>query len=172
MMMSMLHAGGFEVLTDEIRKADEDNLRGYLEYERVKQLNRDASWIYEAEGKAVKIISMLLRHLPPDHKYKIIFMQRDVSEILASQRKMMERRGEQLGVVSDDTMDAIYRKHLSEVQDWLKKQPNMQTLRIDYNEVLANAFSTIEKINEFLGGGLNLEAMAKVVDPLLYRQRK
>jgi broad-specificity NMP kinase len=172
MMMSMLQAGGVAILTDNQRDADEDNLRGYLEYEHVKQLDRDATWLSEAEGKAVKIISMLLRHLPPDHNYRIIFMHRDVSEVLASQRKMMERRGEPPDNVPDETMAALYRRHITETREWLKRQPNMKTLHVDYNETINDPRPTVTRVNEFLGGGLNQEAMTRVVSPKLYRQRK
>jgi broad-specificity NMP kinase len=172
MMMNMLKAGGVEVLTDSQREADEDNLHGYLEYEQVKQLDRDASWLGAAEGKAVKIISMLIRHLPPDHEYRIIFIHRDISEVLASQRKMMERRGEQPDKVPDDTMAALYGRHLSEVREWLSKQPNMRTLHVDYNETLRDTELTADQVNEFLGGGLDKRAMVEVVSPELYRQRK
>jgi len=172
MMMNMLQAGGVPVLTDNQREADEDNLRGYLEYEQVKQLDRDASWLAEAEGKAVKIISILLKNLPRDHEYRVIFMHRDIIEILASQRKMMERRGEKPDGVPDEAMAALYRKHLSEVQQWLDDQPNIETLHINYNETLKDPWPAVDRVNEFLGGGVDVDSMAKVVDPKLYRQRK
>lgn len=172
MMMSMLQAGGVSVLTDNQREADEDNLRGYLEYEQVKQLDRDASWLAEAEGKAVKIISMLLRHLPPDHQYRVIFMHRDIVEVLASQRKMMERRGEAPDGVPDETMAALYEKHIAEVTEWMKRQLNVETLHIDYNETIQNPSPTADRVNKFLGGVLDEEAMRRVVSPELYRQRK
>ena len=97
MMMQMLMAGGMGIVTDEIRKADEDNPRGYLEWERVKKLKEDQSWLNECPGKAVKVISMLLFDLPSKHHYKIIFMQREIEEVLASQRIMLERRGDDKG---------------------------------------------------------------------------
>jgi hypothetical protein len=172
MMMSMLQAGGVPVLTDNQREADEDNIRGYLEYEQVKQLDRDASWLAEAEGKAVKIISMLLRHLPRDHEYKIIFMHRDIREVLASQRKMMDRRGEEPDGVPDEAMAALYRKHLTEVHQWLDAQSNIETLHINYNETLKDPWPTVDRVNAFLGERLDAEAMARVVNPKLYRQRK
>lgn len=172
MMMSMLQAGGMEVLTDNQREADEDNLQGYLEYEQVKQLDRDASWLGEAEEKAVKIISMLLKHLPPDHDYRVIFMHRDVIEVLSSQRKMMERRGEQTDDVPDETMAALYGRHITETREWLRRQPNIQTLYVDYNKTMGDPWLTAARVNEFLGRGLDQEAMAKVVSPKLYRQRK
>ena len=172
MMMSMLQAGGVPVLTDNQREADEDNLRGYLEYEHVKQLDRDASWLAEAEGKAVKIISMLLKYLPQDHEYRVIFMHRDIMEVLASQRKMMERRGEAPDEVPDEAMAALSRRHLSEAHRWLVAQTNVETLHVDYNEALKDPWPIVDKVNVFLGGGLDAEAMARVVDPKLYRQRK
>ena len=172
MMMSMLKAGGVSVLTDDQREADEDNLRGYLEYEQVKQLDRDPSWLGEAEGKAVKIISMLLKYLPPSHGYRIILMHRDISEVLASQRKMMERRGEKPDEVPDDSMAALYRRHLAELERWLREQPNVETLHVDYNETMRDPWPTANRVNEFLGGGLDREAMASTVSPELYRQRR
>jgi len=172
MMMSMLQAGGAFILTDDRREADEDNLRGYLEYEQVKQLDRDASWLGEAEGKAVKIISMLLKHLPPSHEYRVILMHRSIPEVLASQRKMMERRGEEPGGVPDESMAALYRRHLAELERWLEEQPNLETLHVDYNETMRDPRPTVERVNEFLGGGLDREAMVSVVAPELYRQRR
>ena len=172
MMMSMLQAGGVEALTDNQREPDEDNLRGYLEYERTKHLERDASWIGEAEGKAVKIISMLLRHLPPDQEYRVIFMHRDTAEVLASQRKMMARRGEPPDDVPDEVMAALYQRHVAEALDWLRRQPNMKTLHVDYNETVRDPRTTASRVNRFLGGGMDTDAMVRVVAPELYRQRK
>ena len=172
MMMHMLEAGGVPVLTDEKREADEDNLRGYYEDERVKQLREDASWIKEAEGKAVKVISYLLRHLPDGHSYKVIFMERKIPEVLASQRKMMKRRGEAADEVPDDVMAAIFEKHLAETEDWLIQQPHIETIRISYNDTLHDPEPTANRVAAFLGGGLDVEKMTQVVDPRLYRQRR
>src|SRR5687768_1736541 len=94
MMMKMLEAGGLEPVVDHVRKPDEDNPKGYYEFERVKALENDREWLPEAKGKFVKVISMLLRHLPADHRFKVIFMQRNMPEVLASQKKMLVRRGE------------------------------------------------------------------------------
>ena len=76
MMMKMLEAGGIELLIDRVRVADADNPKGYYEFERVKQIETDQAWLPEAQGKAVKMISALLRHLPADCRYRIIFMER------------------------------------------------------------------------------------------------
>lgn len=172
MMMKMLEATKIPVLTDEIREADEDNLRGYYEDERAKTLHKDNSWISEAEDKAVKVISYQLPHLPPEHQYKVIFMERKIEEVLASQKKMMQRRGEQEDDVPDSIMAGIFQKHLDEVSEWLDEQPNIKTLYISYNETLDDPETSAEQIAEFLGEDLDIEKMMQVVDPKLYRQRK
>jgi broad-specificity NMP kinase len=172
MMMKVLESGGIQVLTDNIRQADEDNLTGYYEFERVKQIKEDKEWLKDAEGKAVKLISALLKHLPNTYQYRILFMHREISEILASQKQMLERRGENTDSVPDKTMAVLFQNHLIEVKAWLASQNNIKTLNVSYNEILKHPVSNIERINKFLGGNLNKEKMIEVVDPTLYRQRK
>jgi hypothetical protein len=173
MMMQMLEAGGVAVLTDRVRVADEDNLKGYYEFERVKGLPQDTAWLKEAGGKAVKIVSELLRRLPADHAYRVIFMRRDLREVLASQGQMLVRRGgASSGGVSDDRMAEVFRKHLREVEAWLEGQPNVAAFYADYNGILKEPARWAEEIGRFLGGRLDVERMAEVVDGVLYRQRK
>ncbi|HXG63997.1 MAG TPA: sulfotransferase [Blastocatellia bacterium] len=172
MMMKMLAAGGFEALTDNIRTADEDNPKGYFEFERVKQLKTDTAWLEDARGRVVKIISALLKDLPPSHRYKIIFMRRNMDEVLASQRQMLIRRGEPTDKVSDEKMAELFQKHLRGIEAWLAEQPNIEVLYVNYNEVIKNPALHIEEINRFLGGNLNTQAMAEVVDRSLYRQQR
>ncbi len=172
MMMKMLEATNIQVLTDEIREADEDNLKGYYEDERAKTLHKDNSWIGESEGKAVKVISYQLPHLPPDHQYKIIFMERKIEEVLASQRKMMKRRGEPEDDVPDAVMAGIFQKHLDEVGKWLSEQPNIDVVYISYNDTLDDPETSAEQLSAFLGRELDIEKMMQIVDPKLYRQRK
>ncbi len=172
MMMRMLEAGGVPVLTDEKREADEDNLRGYYEDERVKQLSDDASWITEAEGKAVKVISYLLRYLPEGHSYKVIFMERKILEVLASQKRMMKRRGEPADEIPDGVMAGVFERHLAEIDEWLSEQPDIETTHVSYNETLDDPEATAERVAAFLGAGLDVEKMMQVVDPSLYRQRR
>ncbi len=172
MMMKMLDAGGLPVLTDGIRAADEDNPKGYYEFERVKQIEHDQSWLPEARGKAVKMISALLKHLPADYRYKVIFMQRAMPEVLASQRQMLIRRGEAPDKVSDERMAELFERHLEQVQAWLAEQPHMDTLYVSYNEMMRDPEPHARAVDEFLGGGLDIERMVGVVDPALYRQRR
>jgi hypothetical protein len=172
MLMKMLEAGGLKPLTDEIRKADTDNPKGYYEFERVKKLETDKAWLPEAKGRVVKIISMLLQHLPPDYSYKVIFIRRDIREVLASQKQMLIRRGEATDKVSDDEMAAMYESHLRRVETWLGSQPAFQVLYINHRDIMTNPDRAGRDINSFLGGHLDVGKMAAVVDEALYRQRK
>ena len=173
MMMKMLEAGGIPPMTDEIRTADKDNPKGYYEFERVKQLDKgDTVWVKNAQGKVVKVISALLKHLPSEYEYRVIFMRRNMPEILASQRKMLVRRGENPDKMDDEKMAALFDKHLQSVQEWLQTQPNVSVLYVHYRDMLADPLPQIDKIIHFLDQDLNVEKMTDVVDPDLYRNRK
>lgn len=171
MMMKVLEAGGMEIVTDNLRVADEDNPKGYYELEDVKALkDGDDSWILDAPGKAVKVISSLLEFLPSDYKYKIVFMRREIAEILASQKQMLIRRGENSDG-NDQEMAEMFQEHLKRVRVWLANQPNMDVLYVDYNALMADPDPEIKAVTEFLGITNNLEAMLAVPDKKLYRQK-
>ncbi|HHR85747.1 MAG TPA: sulfotransferase family protein [Candidatus Acetothermia bacterium] len=171
MMMMMLQAGGMDVLTDNIRQADDDNPKGYYEFERVKEIEHDTEWLPLAEGKAVKMISALLQHLPDNHGYKVIFMRRKMEEILASQRKMLIRRGEDPDVVSDKKIAEVSRKHLQQMEKWLSEQPHIDVLYVRYNDVLTDPRAQATRVSRFLDDCVDPERMASAVDERLYRQR-
>ena len=173
MMMKMLEAGGIPPITDELREADEDNPKGYYEFERVKQMDQgDTSWVVGSRGKVIKVISALLKHLPPGEQYRVVFVRRNMPEILASQRKMLIRRGEDPDKMDNAQMAMLFEKHLKQIDEWLKAQPNFRVLYVHYSDVLADPPPQIATINEFLGGNLNTQAMAEAVDPGLYRNRQ
>jgi Sulfotransferase domain len=173
MMMKMLEAGGIPVLTDKLRLADQNNPNGYYEFERVKQLkDGDFGWLEEAKGKVVKIIAALITHLPTNYSYKVIFMQRDLLEVLASQRKMLGRLGKPEDKVGDEQMAKIYQGHLRNVETWLKRQPNIELLMVNYNQMIDDPTDPILKLNRFLGGELDTQAMFGVINKDLYRERK
>ena len=173
MMMQILQAGGMEILTDEVRFADDDNPKGYYELERVKKLKTgDTQWLAEAQGKAVKVVSSLLESLPGQYDYKIIFMQRDMGEILASQKQMLIRRGEPTDKASDEMMAALFQQHLASVQTWLAAQPNLRVLTVPYTGLLQDPRPNIEAIVRFLDLPLNVEGMCEIPDRQLYRQRR
>lgn len=171
MMMKMLAEGGLPVLTDSIRTADEDNPNGYFELEVVKQLAEgQKDWLANAGGRIVKVISALLEHLPPDHHYKILFMERQIPEILASQRKMLARRNESSNV-SDAEMEAQFGEHLKAIKYWLGRQPNMEVLYVDYNRMMADPGPYCQKVADFLGLPLDVGKMRSVPNERLYRNR-
>lgn len=173
MMMKMLEAGGIPPITDNLRRADDDNPEGYYEFERVKELPKgDVAWLPEARGKTVKVISELLLHLPAGHRYDVIFMVREMEEVLASQRKMLTNRQVENSVADDAAMTALYQQHLREVNHWLDHHAGAYTLKINYNRLLKDPRAMAARINEFLGGALDVERMVEVVNPALYRQRK
>ena len=173
MMMKMLDAGGLPILTDNLREADANNPKGYYEFERVKELpNGDYGWIPEAGGKVVKIVTGLIMNLPSDARYKVIFMQRAMKEVLSSQKKMLGRLGKEDDKVEDEKMKKIYQEHLKQVNAWIAKQPNIEVLYVNYNTMLDNPLESLQKVNEFLGGDMDVKVMAGVVDKELYRERK
>jgi hypothetical protein len=172
LMMNMLQAGGVPVVTDAQRTADDDNPKGYFELERVKQLSRgDVTWVEEAHGKAVKVISALLEHLPATSSYKILCMRRRLPEVLASQRKMLERRGEPTDTVPDAMMASLFERHLQKIEGWMAAQPNIPVLYVPYHEVAERPESYIDRIVAFLGLDLDRAKMLTAVDPALYRNR-
>ena len=171
LMMQMLVAGGMTALSDGERRADIDNPKGYLEWERIKQLPKDPGLIAEAEGKVVKVISQLLLSLPLVHDYHIIFMQRPLSEVMKSQEEMLKRRGTADPSVDPAAITRAFQSHLYEVNTWLNGKPNVAVLRVHYHSLLKEGKETSEKIAAFLNLRLNIEAMAQQVDQTLYRNR-
>ena len=174
MAMKMLEAGGVPTLTDGIRTADDSNPKGYYELERVKDLDKhpDTAWLAEARGKALKIISFLLTYLPETFDYQVIFMDRDLDEVLASQNKMLVARGEPAGGANDARMRQVYEQHLEKVGRFLKNRRCFTTLRLRYTDAIGNPAVEARRMNEFLGGRLNVERMSAVADRELYRNRK
>jgi hypothetical protein len=172
MMMKMLEAGGMAVLSDHLRTADEDNPEGYYEFERVKKIEHDQAWLEDARGKVVKMISALLKHLPPTYPYKVVFMRRKLEEVLASQRQMLIRRGKPTDATSDEKMAAFFTNHLRRVEEWLAAQPNVDVLYVSYNELLQAPEAHCAEVARFLGLPLDPARMAQVVSGSLYRQRR
>lgn len=172
LMMQMLAAGGVPILSDGERQADVDNPRGYLEWERIKQLPKNPACIAEAEGKAVKVISQLLLSLPAGHEYRVIFMQRPLPEVMASQDEMLRRRGTFDAAEDNSVVTRAFQDHLSDVYAWLNAKPYVKLARVQYHAVLREPRETAEAVAKFLQLPLDVEAMTKQVDTALYRQRR
>lgn len=171
MMMRMLAEGGLSILTDEQRRADDDNPNGYFELEVVKQLREgDSAWLNDAHGKVVKVISSLLEFLPEENHYKIIFMERNSRETLVSQKKMLDHRGQE-AKLSDAEMEQQFQSHLAALKPWLVRQPNMEVLYVNYNALMAEPKPFCERITNFLDLPLDQSHMLDVPDTQLYRNR-
>jgi hypothetical protein len=170
LMMQMLEQGGVDILTDKIRAADTDNPRGYYEFERVKKIKQDASWLPATRGKAVKMVSQLLYDLPSSERYGIIFMERDMDEMLDSQEKLLQRLN-QTGAPREKMRQA-YILHLQRLHEWLRQQANMRVLLVRYNDLVERPEEEVKRVCDFLGRPMQVENMAKSVDPSLYRNRK
>lgn len=171
LMMQMLAAGGLPVLSDGERKADTDNPKGYLEWERIKQLPKDVSLMAQAEGKVVKVISQLLPSIPDGHEYRVILMQRPLPEVMKSQDEMLRRRGTYEPITDPSPIEQAFQRHLVDVNKWLAGKPNVKVLRVHYHRVLREARAVAEEVAQFLGMPLNIAAMARQVDGSLYRNR-
>lgn len=172
MVMQMLRAGGLEILTDGLRGGDEDNPRGYFEDERVKALAKtgDNSWIAEARGKALKVVSLLLRHLPETHRYRVLFVHRALGEVLASQATMLARRN-QPRTISDREMARVFESHLAGVRQMLAASPRFEVLDLHHENILADPVREARRIREFLECALHVDEMAAAVDRMLHRHR-
>jgi hypothetical protein len=173
MMMKMLEATALPIMTDHERTADEDNPKGYFEFERVKDLKQetDKAWVRAARGKVLKVISHLLEDLPDDNFYRVVLMRRDFDEIIASQNKMLDRRDEE-NPVEDAAAKEAYIRHLVDVRFMVRKRPNFDMIEVHFTQALQAPQTFVNDVNAFLGGNLDADAMMGVVDPELYRNRK
>ena len=170
LLVSLLAAGGYPILTDHVRPPDADNPRGYYEYELVKSLMRDNAWLHQQRGRAVKIISTLLPFVPPGIPLKVIFIQRDIGEVLASQSAMLARAGK--APIADPTvLESAFQKQLTATRALLNARPLTEQLPLHYHEVIRDPAAAIAQLIDFLPALHDREAMLRVVEPGLYRQR-
>ena len=171
LMMQMLHAGGLPVLSDGLRTADDNNPHGYFEFDPVKRLRSDSSWLPQARGQAVKIIHLLLRDLRLDGslQYRIVFMQRPIDEVLASQRAMLQRDGK--AGADAAVLKKAFESQLAQLDTWLAAQANLALMRVQYHQAMRKPQAVAEALNAFLGLSLDTAAMVRAVDPTLHRQR-
>ncbi|OUR98424.1 hypothetical protein A9Q86_14050 [Flavobacteriales bacterium 33_180_T64] len=166
-MMQMLHKGGLEVLTDSNRKADVSNPKGYFEYDPVMSLHKDNSCLGDAQNKSVKIVAPLLKFLDPKYRYKVIFMNRDLDEVVKSQQKMIGKDTDTLPIKLLET----YKKHLHQVETWKAKEPSVELIYVDYKEALNNTESVINKVTSFIDQEMDEKSMLSCVNRSLYRNK-
>ena len=171
MMMQMLQAGGVELLTDDVRRADPDNERGYFELEAVKRTRQDSSWLDGAVGKAVKVIHLLLPDLPQDRRYRVLLMRRGIEGVLTSQATMLQRSGREGSKLPPERLGKALQRQLNNTRTFLAERSAFEYIEVQYEDVIADPLGQAERINRFLGGQLNAQAMADAVDPALNRHR-
>ncbi len=172
MMMQMLEAGGIPLLTDGIRSADEDNQRGYYEYEPIKNLQADSSCFANAIGKGVKIVVPLLGCVlhRKDIPIRVVFMDRDLDEVINSQRTMLARKEKQGAALLDNRLWQVFNRQLNQTRNALSAR-KVPVLYVSHSECISNPHSVAMQLNDFLGGDLDIKAIASCVDPALYRHR-
>lgn len=170
MAMALLRAGGIELVTDGVRAADEDNLGGYFEYDPVKKIRADASWIYAARGKGIKVISPSLRYLPGDIAYRVVFMRRDLNEVAASQEQMLRRLGKDSQANSTEMIE-LMRRHIQEIEAWLANAEHIDVLFLDYRGVVEDPLSACRALVDFLSLSVEPSDMATAIEKRFYRQR-
>jgi hypothetical protein len=170
LMMQMLDKGGITVVTDQVRTADTDNPRGYYELEQVKTIKRDVSWLGKMRGKAFKMVSQLLYELPACERYRVIFMERDLDEVIRSQDKMLARLGKP--AAPSEQIKRLFASHLGQLREWLAKQQNIEVLYVHYHDVVGRPEAEAERVSSFLHSRADAQEMVRTVDPALYRNRK
>lgn len=171
MMMQMLQKGGAEIVSDGLRQADKNNPKGYYEFEKVKQMQEDHSWLDQCPGKVIKIVSVYLKKLPDNYRYSVIFMRRNMQEILTSQKKMLVRLNQNPDDMDDEKLEQHYNKHLAQIQSWLHAQKKISVLYVDYRHALEQPAKVANEVRNFLKLDLNTERMTASVDKSLYRNR-
>lgn len=167
MMMQMLDAGGMTCLTDDVRPSDISNPHGYMEYSRVRKIYEDTSWLPLAAGKAIKIVVPLVQYLPKEYLYRVVFMERDIREVIKSQNTML---GQELNQRADIYMIDTFTKEIIDTKALLARR-SIPTLYVNYKSAVSSPVHVVNEINIFMGGGLDEAAMLVAVDPTLYRQR-
>jgi hypothetical protein len=172
MMMRMIAAAGVTPLTDSARAPDEDNPLGYFELEAVKKTRQDAAWLADAPGKVVKVVHILLKDLPPTYVYRVVMMHRDLDEVVASQRRMLDRSGRAGATMPAETLKKVFATQLEAARKWTASQPNCSCLDVRYDEVIAGPAGQAARVAEFIGRPERAADMAAAVQESLYRNRK
>jgi hypothetical protein len=170
-MMQILKAGGMEILTDNVRQPDVNNPRGYFEYEKVKSLQKDNSWLGEAERKAVKIIIQLIPYLPVNLEYSVILMKRNTGEIMLSQEKMIATLGGKKSSTGNDALKKVFESQLRKIEEYLSSNNCFKKFTINYNKLINEDKSILKELNSFLNLNLNIENTDTIIDSSLYRNR-
>jgi hypothetical protein len=171
MLMRMLAAGGMPILQDDARPPDANNPHGYFEFAPVKQLRDDGSWFAGARGQAVKVVSFFLPHLPPAPPCLVLHMRREIGEVLASQAAMLARLGQAAPAGDPAPLRSAFARAEQVAAASLARRPDTDVLWLRHADTLRDPARTARQLHAFLGGNLDVDAMAAAVDPRLHRER-
>ncbi len=175
LLMQMLEAGGLPIQTDGIRQADPNNPLGFFEWEPIKRVPQEPELLDEPglEGKGIKIISALLPHLPPPHRYRVLFMMRPIAEVAQSQIRMLERGGES-PEIEREALERQLLAHRHSCLQYIDRAPNFEVLRVPFRRLFEDAPQVVGEIEKFIGSEqLPLaERMLSVIDSRLYREKQ
>jgi len=172
LMMQMLEAGGIPALTDGIRAPDVDNPKGYYEFEPVKKTKEDPSWVAQGVGSVVKMVHLLLLDLPTEFDYRVVFLRRDLDEVVRSQDIMLQHRDENSDGISRERLKKVYTSQISTVKEHMHTHADrFKVIEVDYNEIVTTPSPSVQKVSAFLDG-LDTVRMLETVDPSLYRNRR
>ena len=100
----------------------------------------------------------------------VLFMNRNLAEVALSQQRMLSRAGEREQTRSLRAISSVV-EELDQVRSWLRREPNITFLEVDYHRCLAEPSATAASITRFLGRDLDEKAMAAAVEPTLHRNR-
>tara|TARA_B100000401_G_C52698713_1_gene668011 strand:- start:9 stop:1046 length:1038 start_codon:yes stop_codon:yes gene_type:complete len=171
MMMQILSAGGLDILTDKKRTPDDNNPRGYYEYEPVKKLMIDKSWLPQAKGKVVKVIAQLIPYLPSNFNYKIVFMRRPMDEVLKSQQVMLGKEKDVKSKAFPSGLNNAFQKQLNRVDEWVESQANIDVININYKDIISSPENELESLVSFLDKPLEIDKLKSAIDKKLYRNK-
>jgi hypothetical protein len=170
LMMQILAASGYEILTDGLRQADENNLNGYFEYEKVKSLKTDNSWITEAEGKVVKIVVQLLPYIPEGFQYEIFFMERNLDEVLRSQSRMLGRMHKNVNP-DNKTLKIVFEKQTGQILKHMGARKDVKLHTVSFNKLVIADEDEINALIEFTQHRIAKEILLSSIHLDLYRER-
>lgn len=158
--------GGAPVAFDEGRKPDENNPLGYFELEGgriIKKLMERKFDFKKYDNKFIKITAYGLKFLPKG-KYKIIYMVRNMDEIFKSMEKMAGTPLSENEKIALTKLNGISLKLLESRKD-------IDFIVVKYNDVIKNPKEEIKRVNNFLGGILDINSAVEAVEKKLYRNR-
>ena len=166
-MMAMLEAGGITPLIDDHRPADDSNRNGYYEYEPVLSTRESAEWVPLAAGKAVKVIYALLDALPARFEYRVLFMVREIREVVESQQRLLNRLGRESSSANQKELENVFSRERQRALNWLRDQPNFRVLEVDYASMINTPLEGCGKVAHFLDRQMDVNAMSAVASPQL-----